>query len=48
MFQWFHSLAEAETKDIDQSTLLGMKMLYGGSVSRTEFEDMVRTHREKR
>lgn len=48
MFQWFHSLAEAEAKDIDQSTLLGMKMMYGGSVTRAEFEDMVRARRAQR
>lgn len=47
MFQWFHSLAEAEAKDIDQSTLLGMKMMYGGSVTRTEFENMMRERREQ-
>lgn len=34
-------------KDIDQSMMLGMRMMYGGSVTRAEFDEMIRSHREK-
>lgn len=35
-------------KDIDQSMMLGMKMMYGGSVTRAEFSELMREHRENR
>lgn len=37
---------DSYSKNIDQSMLLGMKMMYGGSVTRAEFADMMRAHRE--
>lgn len=39
-------LFDSYMKDIDQSMLLGMKMMYGGSATRAEFNDMTRAHRE--
>ncbi|MDO4173890.1 MAG: hypothetical protein Q4D42_03920 [Eubacteriales bacterium] len=34
--------------DLDKSMMLGMRMMYGGSVTRSEFDDMIRERRAKR
>ncbi|MDO4173889.1 MAG: hypothetical protein Q4D42_03915 [Eubacteriales bacterium] len=35
-------------KNFDESMMLGIKTMYGGSVTRSEFDDMLRERRAKR